>query len=102
MRRTFAITLGTVLIAAGMLGASLTVAASDPSAAAQELEPAGQERSPAHEQMHQMMDAMMGAGASERMHAAMPGPEQMMEQCANAMGDMPHGMHGAPAPQEGQ
>lgn len=102
MRRILAIALGTILVAAGMLGASLTVAASDMGAEAQELDAAGQERSAAHGQMHQMMDAMMGAGASERMHAAMPGSEQMMEQCADAMGDMPHSMNGTPAPQEGQ
>lgn len=45
---------------------------------------------------------MMGAGASEQMHAAMPGSEQMMAQCVNAMGEMTHDMDGMPAPREGQ
>ncbi len=49
-----------------------------------------------HEQMHQMMDAMHGAGFSERMHEAMPGSEELMEQCVgmmNMMGQM-HRMMG--------
>lgn len=50
------------------------------------------EHNEAHEQMHGMMDAMMGAGASARMHEAMPGFEEMMEQCSSMMtmmdGDM--------------
>jgi hypothetical protein len=42
-----------------------------------------------HEQMHQMMDAMHGAGASERMHQAMgEGAEQMMDQCTTMMNMM--------------
>jgi NAD(P)H-flavin reductase len=43
------------------------------------------ERGERHEQMHAMMDGMMGSGASERMHAAMPGSEAMMEACTQAM-----------------
>ncbi len=35
--------------------------------------------------MHQIMDAMMGEGHSEAMHAAMPGYEEMMEACAGAL-----------------
>ncbi len=46
-----------------------------------------------HEQMHQMMDAMHGEGFSERMHEAMPGSEEMMEQCVGMMNMMGH-MHG--------
>ena len=38
-----------------------------------------------HEQMHQMMDAMHGEGFSERMHQAVPGSEEMMEQCVAMM-----------------
>ncbi len=41
-----------------------------------------------HEQMHQMMDGMMGQGFSERMHQAMPGSEEMMDQCASGMSGM--------------
>jgi len=44
-----------------------------------------------HQQMHQMMDAMHGEGASERMHQAMgEDGERMMDQCMammNMMGD---------------
>jgi hypothetical protein len=43
------------------------------------------ERSAWHQQMEAWMDAMMGKGFSARMHAAMPGSEQMMEQCAQYM-----------------
>lgn len=45
-----------------------------------------------HERMHSMMDEMMGEGASERMHEAMPGSEEMMEQCTSMMGMMDGGM----------
>lgn len=43
---------------------------------------------PTHQQMHAMMDAMQGEGFSERMHQAMPGSEEMMNQCAAMMGMM--------------
>ncbi len=43
---------------------------------------------PTHEEMHRMMDAIHGEGFSERMHAAVPGSEEMMEQCAAMMGMM--------------
>lgn len=58
--------------------------------------PTRDERTPAtamtHEQMHRMMDAMHGEGASDRMHEMM-GEEgdQMMDQCVammNMMGGM--------------
>ena len=40
-----------------------------------------------HDQMDAMMDAMHGAGTSDRMHQAMgPAGEQLMEQCAAMMG----------------
>lgn len=52
------------------------------------------ESAPTHEQMHQMMDAMHGEGASERMHQAMGGDaEQMMDQCV-AMMNMMSAMRG--------
>ena len=39
-----------------------------------------------HDQMHAMVDAMHGAGTSDRMHQAMgPAGEQLMEQCAAMM-----------------
>lgn len=57
-----------------------------------------------HEQMEQMMDAMHGAGTSQRMHEAMgPQAEQMMDQCVAMMNMMmgSPGMMGAPAGQPG-
>ena len=50
---------------------------------------------PTHEQMHQMMDAMHGEGASERMHEAMgqgdaERGERLMQQCADMMVMMQH------------
>lgn len=50
--------------------------------------PAPAEAAFTHEQMHQMMDAMHGEGFSERMHEAMPGSEEMMEQCVAMMNMM--------------
>ena len=50
------------------------------------------ERNELHERMHSMMDEMMGEGASERMHKAMPGSEEMMEECTSMMGMMDGGM----------
>lgn len=51
-----------------------------------------------HEQMHQMMDAMHGAGASDRMHEAMGADaEKLMDQCVgmmNMMGSMMGMMQG--------
>ncbi len=52
----------------------------------------GEDGAHGHEQMHQMMDAMHGEGASERMHQAMgPDAERMMDQCAGMMGMMQGG-----------
>ena len=48
----------------------------------------GEDRSNAHEQMHQMMGVMMGEGSAARMHEEMPGSEEMMEQCASMMAMM--------------
>jgi hypothetical protein len=53
----------------------------------------GQEPSKTHQQMHQMMDAVRGEGTSQRMHEAMPGSEEMMEECASMM-DMMENMEG--------
>ena len=51
-----------------------------------------------HEQMHQMMDAMHGAGTSDRMHEAMgEDAEMVMDQCVgmmNMMGPMMGMMQG--------
>ncbi len=45
-----------------------------------------------HEAMHAMMDAVHGAGTTERMHEAMgPEGEQLMAQCAAMMGMMGDG-----------
>ena len=42
-----------------------------------------------HEQMHTMMDAMHGAGTSQRMHEAMGADaEKLMDQCVSMMGMM--------------
>ena len=63
-----------------------------------------------HETMHRMMDAMHGAGTSDRMHEAMgPDGERLMEQCVAMMqmmgmmsgmmsGQGMEGMMGMPSP----
>jgi hypothetical protein len=81
MRQRLILALGGTMIVAGLLGASVTLAPSRASADEHE-------RSGTHEQMHATMDAMMGADFSERMHAAMPGSEEMMEACAAGMSNM--------------
>lgn len=43
----------------------------------------GQDGVDSHATMHEMMDAMLGDGTVERMHATMPGSEAMMEECAS-------------------
>jgi hypothetical protein len=43
--------------------------------------------------MHQMMDAVRGEGTSQRMHEAMPGSVEMMEECASMM-DLMESMEG--------
>ncbi|MGH2588605.1 MAG: hypothetical protein ACRDJE_27085 [Dehalococcoidia bacterium] len=43
---------------------------------------------PTHEQMHQAIDAMMGAGFAERLHAAMSGSDHQLEQCVAMMAMM--------------
>ena len=49
----------------------------------------GAGRAITHEDMHRMMDAMHGAGFSERMHRAMPETEEMMDRCVALMNTMP-------------
>lgn len=78
MRYTVIGTIGVLLVLAGLLGTSLAFPGSV--VYAQDGVP-----SAAHEQMHKMMDAMMGDGFSARMHAEMPGSEAMMENCAQGM-----------------
>lgn len=51
-------------------------------------------RSAAHQRMHDLMDSMMGAGHSERMHASV-GAEEMMEQCSAQMLGSDGGMMGS-------
>lgn len=92
MRQKLALGIGALMIAGGLLGASATFAPSDGIVAAQEQRDEQQPPSEAHERMHTMMDMMMGEGASEQMHAAMPGSEQMMETCVSGMGNMMNGM----------
>lgn len=94
VRQKLATGLGTLMVAGGLLGASLTLVPTAPEANAQERDQPEQVQSDAHEQMHAMMDMMMGEGASERMHAAMPGSEEMMEACAAGMPNMMNGMDG--------
>lgn len=98
MSRRIALMLGILLIAGGLLGASFTwstmgeAKAHDQPIAQEDADNPGStddgQRSQAHEAMHEMMDAMMGDGFTERMHAAMPGPEAMMGDCATGMGGM--------------
>lgn len=57
---------------------------------------------PTHEQMHQMMDTVHGAGTSQRMHEAMgPNGEQLMDQCVGMM-NMMQGMGGMMGGQNGR
>jgi hypothetical protein len=90
MHQRIALILGIILIAGGLLGASLSFGLSGARAQVDDSSPTRENST--HEQMHEMMGSMMGAGFSERMHAAMPGSEQMMGACANAMPDMMSGM----------
>ena len=68
--------------------------------------PTGSGSVPTHEQMHEMMDAMHGAGTTERMHEVMgqgdaQRGEQLMDQCVAMMGMM-QGMQGMMGNQNGQ
>ena len=59
VRQTLAVGVGTVLIAGGLLGASVTFVPSGFGVDAQERGQPAQEQSESHEQMDQMMDQMM-------------------------------------------
>lgn len=50
-----------------------------------------QEPSETHQRMHEMMDAIHREGTSRKMHEAMPGSEEMMEECARRMEDTADG-----------
>jgi hypothetical protein len=91
-------TRGKVAIGGVLAGLALLAVTSGP-ISAQTPEPAPG-NAPTHEQMHQMMDAMHGEGASQRMHEAMgPQAEEMMDQCTSMMGN---GMSGMMGGQNGQ
>lgn len=92
MRRRLPLALGTVMIAVGLLGATLTFTATG--ASANDATPTA-----AHQQMETAMDQMMGAGTSAQMHANMPNGEAMMNACAaagNGNGMMNGMMNGGP------
>lgn len=69
--------LGAALFAIGVTGLTFTLTA--PATAASDGD--------SHDVMHQMMDAMHGAGTSERMHAV-EGAEEMMDDCSGMMDHM--------------
>ena len=75
---------GAALIAAGLSGLSWTWQATPVSAQPTERD--------SHQTMHELLDAMNGPGAADRMHAV-EGAEEMMDTCA-AMTDMMGGMSG--------
>lgn len=93
MRQKITVTAGTLMIAGGLLGASLTFNPME-GVSAQETDRPAEERNETHNQMHTMMDGMMGEGVTERMHAQMPGSEEMMEACTSGMDGMMNGMDG--------
>ena len=74
---------GLGLIAAGLVGLSALWSVSE--VQAQGDKPAADRAAELHEQMHRMMDAMMGEGFSQAMLKAIPGSEEMMDACAWAM-----------------
>jgi len=77
------------IVGAAFVGLALLAATSSPLFA--QADPAAPS-APAHDQMHQMMEAMHGEGTSERMHQAMgPDGDRMMDQCAGMMGMMQGG-----------
>ena len=73
-------------IGGAIVGLALLLVAAQPSFA----QPPTPERGTmTHEQMHTMMDAMHGAGTSQRMHEAMGADaEKIMDQCVSMMGMM--------------
>lgn len=84
----------TAALAGAVLGLGALAATAIPSFAQQTPTPQSASQGvPTHEQMDQMMEAMGGAGTSQRMHEAMGGGdaaagEQLMEQCVQMMGMM--------------
>jgi hypothetical protein len=82
------VTLPLTVVAGGDLVAKLTAAGPPDGLPTQE---ETTQSGPIHKRMHEMMDAMHGEGFSERMHQAMPGSEEMMEECVRHVEDMPDG-----------
>jgi hypothetical protein len=87
VRQYIVLGLGVLMIMLGLLGTILTFTPVSESAD-------GYDRSDLQEQMRDTMDMMMGAGSSERMHATMPGSEEMMESCTGTMGGRMNMMQG--------
>ncbi len=85
MRSNWLLIAGLGLIVAGLFGLSVLRPALE--VRAQEDETRAGRAAELHEQMHRMMDAMMGQGFSQAMHEAMPGSEEMMDACARAMAE---------------
>jgi len=83
MRSNWLLIAGLGLIVAGLVGLSVLRPALE--VRAQEDETLAGRAAELHEQMHRMVDAMMGQGFSQAMHEAMPGSEEMMDACARAM-----------------
>jgi hypothetical protein len=83
MRSDWLLIAGLGLIVAGLVGLSVLRPALE--VRAQEDETLAGRAAELHEQMHRMMDAMMGQGFSQAMHEAMPGSEEMMDACARTM-----------------
>lgn len=91
---------GKAAIGGAVVGLALLAFTANPTAAQT---PPPQGGTPTHEQMDQMMDAMHGAGTSQRMHEAMgPNGEQLMDQCVSMMGMMNGNMSGMMNGQNGQ
>jgi hypothetical protein len=84
------VVLGAIIAAVAALGVTAGVLLAQPDST-QTPPPGGANT---HAQMHQMMDAMHGAGTSDRMHEAMGADaERMIDQCV-AMMSMMSGMMG--------
>ena len=90
--RTMRLAVGGLVIAALAIGLSAGVFVTQAARAQSPPPPAMMQREPlAHDEMHQMMDAMHGAGTSERLHAALgEDVDRMMEQCQMMTAMMPN------------
>ena len=87
MTNRIKLTIGAGLLALGMLGGA-TVPALAQSAQPKPSASAGV-AVPTHQQMDQMMDAVHGAGTSQRMHQALgPNAEKTMDSMVAMMGQM--------------